>query len=228
MHELTSILRQFAVIIRKDLTMEFRTRDILYPMALFSLLLVVVFSFAFLSDPTRVRDYGPGIIWVTVLFASTVGQNRLFDRERENGCLWAMLLTPASRGAIFAAKAAGHFMFTLFMEVLTVPLIILFFDLPVPHPATLVASLVLGTMGLSLIGTLFSAMLMNARMKEVLLPLVTFPILMPVIIAGVKVTALAVGAQVAEDASMWLKFLLGFDMIFGVVTLLLFDRMIRS
>lgn len=220
--------RTFAVILRKDLTLEFRTRDILYPMALFSLLLVVVFSFAFLSDPTRVRDYGPGIIWVTVLFASTVGQNRLFDRERENGCLWAMLMTPASRSAIFAAKATGHFLFTLFMELLTVPLIILFFDLSVPLPGPFVGALVLGTLGLSLVGTLFSAMLMNARMKEVLLPLVTFPLLMPVIIAGVKVTAVSVGAPLAEEPFIWLRFLLGFDMIFAVVTLLLFERMIRS
>ncbi|MBL6974285.1 MAG: heme exporter protein CcmB [Deltaproteobacteria bacterium] len=223
-----SSLRHFAVILRKDLAMEFRTRDILYPMALFSLLLVVVFSFAFLSDPTRVRDYGPGIIWVTVLFASTVGQNRLFDRERENGCLWAMLLTPASRSAIFAAKATGHFLFTVFMELLTVPLIILFFDLSVPRPGPFLGALLLGTLGLSLVGTLFSAMLMNARMKEVLLPLVTFPLLMPVVIAGVKVTSLAVGAPLAEDVSMWLRFLIGFDMIFAVATLLLFERMIRS
>jgi heme exporter protein B len=139
-----------------------------------------------------------------------------------------MLLSPASAGVIFLAKACGHFLFTALMEVLTVVLIVVFFDLTVVDPAGFVGSLALGTAAMSLVGTLFSAMLMNARMKEVLLPLVTFPILVPVVIAGVKVTALSIGAPLAEDAAGWLRFLLGFDMIFGVTTLLLFERMIRS
>ena len=225
---MTSLLRQFAAILRKDAVLEFRTRDILYTMALFSVLLVFVFAFAFLNDPTKSRDYGPGIIWVTLLFSSTVGLNRLFDRERENGCLWAMLLTPASPSVIFAAKATGHFVFTAMMEVLTVLLIIVFFDLSIVDPGAFVGALALGTAAMSLVGTLFSAMLMNARMKEVLLPLVTFPILVPVVIAGVKVTAVSVGAPLAEDPGSWLGFLVGFDMIFGVATLALFERMIRS
>ena len=221
-------MTRFLAILRKDATLEFRTRDILYTMALFSVLLVFVFAFAFLSDPAKARDYGPGIIWVTLLFSSTVALNRLFDRERENGCLWAMLLSPAPPALVFAAKATGHFLLTATMEVLTVVLIFVFFDLRIEDLGALLAALALGTVGMSLVGTLFSAMLMNARMKEVLLPLVTFPVLVPVVIAGVKVTAVAVGAPMAEPAAPWLGFLAGFDMIFGVATLLLFDRMIRS
>lgn len=221
-------LGQFVAVLRKDLTIEFRSRDILYPMALFSFLLVVVFSFAFLSDPAKARDYGPGIVWVTVLFSSTVGLNRVFDRERENGCLWALLLGPVPAGAVFAAKVVGHLLFTGLMEALTLPLILLFFDLPVVDVPAFLAAVALGTVGVSLVGTLFSAMLMNARMKEVLLPLVTYPVLVPVVIAGVKVTALAVGAPLAEEPGPWLKFLAGFDMVFGVVTLLLFERMVRA
>lgn len=220
--------RQFAAILGKDARIEFRTRDIVYTMALFSVLLVFIFAFAFLTDPERTRDYGPGIIWVTLLFSSTVGQNRLFDRERENGCLWAMLLAPVPAAVVFAAKACGHFLFTLAMETLTVVLIIVFFDLRVVEPGDFVASLLLGTAGMSIVGTLFSAMLMNARMKEVLLPLVTFPVLVPVVVAGVKVSALSVGAPLQEDSGAWLRFLLGFDMIFGAVTVLLFGKMIRS
>ncbi len=221
-------LDQFAAVLRKDLTIEFRSRDILYPMALFSFLLVVVFSFAFLSDRGKARDYGPGIVWVTVLFSATVGLNRLFDRERENGCLWSLLLAPVSAGAVFLAKVVGHLLFTGLMEALTLPLILLFFDLAVVDVPVFLAAIALGTVGVSLVGTLFSAMLMNARMKEVLLPLVTYPVLVPVVIAGVKVTALGVGAPLAEEPGPWLRFLVGFDMVFGVVTLLLFDRMVRA
>ncbi len=221
-------LAQTLAILRKDATIEFRSRDILYPMALFSFLLVVVFSFAFLSDPAKARDYGPGIVWVTVLFSATVGLNRLFDRERENGCLWAMLLAPVPAGAVFVAKVVAHVLFTGLMEALTLPLILLFFDLPVVDVGAFLGAVALGTVGISLVGTLFSAMLMNARMKEVLLPLVTYPVLVPVVIAGVKVTALAVGAPVAEEAGPWLRFLLGFDMVFSVTTLLLFERMVRA
>lgn len=221
-------LDQFAAVLRKDLTIEFRSRDILYPMALFSFLLVVVFSFAFLSDPGKARDYGPGIVWVTVLFSATVGLNRLFDRERENGCLWSLLLAPVSAGTVFVAKVVGHLLFTGLMEALTLPLILLFFDLAVVDVPVFLAAIALGTVGVSLVGTLFSAMLMNARMKEVLLPLVTYPVLVPVVIAGVKATALAVGAPLAEEPGPWLRFLVGFDMVFGVVTLLLFDRMVRA
>lgn len=220
--------RQFVAIVRKDLVVEFRTREILLTMALFSMLLVIVFAFAFLSDPTRARDYGPGIIWVTMLFASTIGQNRLFDRERENGCLWSLLLSPTGAGTIFLAKATTQLVFTLLMELPTLLLILVFFDLPVVRPGAFAGALVLGTVALSLVGTLFSAMLMNARMKEVLLPLVTYPLLVPVVIAGVKVTSVAVGAPVAEDPGTWLRFLLGFDMIFAVATWFLFGRMIRA
>lgn len=223
-----ALWREFAAVVRKDLVVEFRTRDILYTTSLFSVLLVVVFAFAFLSDPTKARDYGPGIIWVTVLFSSTVGQNRLFDRERENGCLWGMLLSPASPAVIFLAKATGHVLFTVLMELPTLLLILVFFDLGVSDPGSFIAALLLGTVALALVGTLFSAMLMNTRMKEVLLPLVTYPLLAPVVIAGVKVTAVAVGAPTSDDAASWLQFLMGIDMIFAVATVALFDRMIRS
>jgi heme exporter protein CcmB len=220
--------RRYLAIVQKDLRVEFRTREILYTTTLFALLLVVIFAFAFLSDAGKSRDYGPGIIWVTVLFATTVGQNRLFDRERENDCLWSLLLSPAEPSTVFMAKATAQIAFAVMMQVPTILLILVFFDLGVTDPFSFIAVLALGNVALGLVGTLFAAMLMNARMKEVLLPLVTYPIFVPVVIAGVKVTAVAVGAPIAEDPEVWLKFLAGFDMIFAVVTVVLFGRMVRA
>jgi heme exporter protein CcmB len=221
-------VRRYVAIVRKDLKVEFRTREILYTTTLFALLLVVVFAFAFLSDAGKARDYGPGIVWVTVLFATTVGQNRLFDRERENDCLWALLLSPAAPSTVFLAKATAQIAFALLMQVPTILLILVFFDLRVVDPLAFVGVLALGNVALGLVGTLFAAMLMNARMKEVLLPLVTYPLFVPVVIAGVKVTAVAIGAPIAEEPGVWLQFLAGFDMIFGVVTVALFGRMVRA
>lgn len=221
-------LRRYAAIVRKDLRVEFRTREILYTTTLFALLLVVIFAFAFLTDAAKSRDYGPGIVWVTVLFATTVGQNRLFDRERENDCLWGLLLSPAAPSTVFLAKVTAQVAFALLMQVPTILLILVFFDLGLTDPMAFIGALALGNIALGLVGTLFAAMLMNSRMKEVLLPLVTYPVFVPVVIAGVKVTAVAVGAPIAEDPDVWLQFLLGFDMIFGVVTVALFGRMVRA
>jgi len=221
-------IRRYLAIVGKDLRVEFRTREILYTTTLFALLLVVIFAFAFLSDQSKSRIYGPGIVWVTVLFATTVGQNRLFDRERENDCLWSLLLSPAAPSTVFLAKATAQVAFALLMQVPTIVLILVFFDLQVVDPWSFLASLALGNVALGLVGTLFAAMLMNARMKEVLLPLVTYPVFVPVVIAGVKVTAVAVGAPVVEDVDTWIRFLAGFDMIFGVVTVALFGRMVRA
>jgi len=219
-------LSDAATVLKKDLVVELRTKEIIYTMALFSLLMVVIFSFAFYTDPVKARDYGGGIIWVTILFSATIGLNRLFDRERENNALTGTLLAPVNPKAVFSAKVISHASFVFGMETLTIPLIFLFFDLDVPQTGLFIFSVVLGTIGISLVGVLFSAMLMNARMKEVLLPLVIYPVLVPVIIAGVKSSAMCL--QGADPAGImdWIKLLAAFDMIFVVATLFLFERMI--
>ena len=221
-------MRAFFSILVKDLRIEFRTKDILYPVALFSLVVVVVFSFAFLQDPKKAIDYGPGIVWVCVLFSATVEQNRLFDKERENNCLSALLLCPCKAHTIFLAKATMHLILACLVQLLSIPLIIIFFDISLVDPASFVASLFLGNIGLAIIGTLFASMLTNSRMKEVLLPLVTYPLLVPVLIAGVKVCAIAFGAPVFEDVNPWLRFMLGFDLFAGLLAFLLFERMVRQ
>jgi len=221
-------LRAFFSILWKDLLIEFRTKDIIYPMALFSLVLLVIFSFAFLQDPKKAIDYGPGIVWVCVLFSSTVGQNRLFDKERENNCLSALLLCPCKPYTIFLAKVMMHLILASLVQLFSIPLILVFFDLSLVDSLSFVASLVLGNIGLAIIGTLFASMLTNSKMKEVLLPLVTYPLVIPLLVAGVKVSAIALGAPIFEDVNPWLRFMLGFDLFAGLLAFLLFERMIRQ
>lgn len=222
------MLRQIYAILKKDMTIELRAKDILYTTILFAILLIVIFSFAFLSDPSKGREFGGGIIWVSILFASSICEIRLFDREKENSCFFGLLLTPANPKGIFFAKVLVHLILILMMEMVTVTLILVFFDLTIRNFCVFVTSLLLGTLAQSLIGTLFAAMLLNIKMKEVLLPLITYPILSPILIAGVKVVSIELGGLIEDESSQWLCFMLGFVMIFGAVTPWLFERMIRA
>lgn len=216
------------VLIEKDFKIELRTKEILYTMFLFSLLLIVIFSFAFYSDPVKARDYGPGIIWATILFSATVGLNSLFVRERENDMISGILLCPMSPKNFLLSKVISHFIFSSIIIILTVPLIIIFFDLIIEDIFLFVSCIFLGIIGLSFIGVLFSSMLINARLKEILLPLVIYPILVPVIIAGVKSINISLGQQIEQDAYGWLRFMIGFDMIFIVAVIWLFERMMNK
>lgn len=221
-------LAQYLAILRKDLLLEWRARDLLYSMTLFSVLLVVVFAFAFVTERSAVIDYGPGILWVTIIFGATVGLNRLFDRERVQGCLDGMMSAPVLPAIVFTAKASAHYLFTLAMGVPTIGLIVLFFDLQIIDWVSFLGALALGAMALSLVGSLFSAMLANNHLKEVLLPLVVYPVMVPVIIAGVKVVGGSLGAPGVTEYGSWLRFMIGFDMIFGAVTTALFGPMMRG
>ena len=218
-------LRTIHIILKKDLLVELRTKEVLLTMGLFAVLTVVIFSFAFYVDDDRSRAYAPGILWVTVIFSGTIGLNRLFDREQENDCMSALLLSAAGPKAIFLAKSLGNLMFTLVMELLTVPLILLFFDLSVDRPGLLLLELVAGTVGFCFVGTLFAAMLVRARMKEVLLPLVVYPVVVPVIIGGVKATSGILNGYPTDEVMEWTRLLLAFDLVFVVLSVWLFERM---
>lgn len=218
-------VRHVGTILRKDLLVELRTKEVLLTMGLFAVLTVVIFSFAFYVDDDRARAYAPGILWVTVIFSGTLGLNRLFDREQENDCMSALMLSSAGPKAIFLAKSLGNLLFTLVMELLTVPLILLFFDLSVDRPALLLLVLLAGTVGFCFVGTLFAAMLVRARMKEVLLPLVVYPVVVPVIIGGVKATSGILNGYPTDEVVEWARLLLAFDLVFVVLSVWLFERM---
>jgi heme exporter protein CcmB len=219
-----SLLHDITTLLRKDLQIELRTREIVVTMALFAVVEVVIFSFAFYTNEDRARAYAPGIIWVSVIFASTVGLARLFDRERESGAFELTLLSPVPPQAFYLSKVIGAFALTLVMELLAVPLVFLFFSLDAVLPLELVASLLLGTAGYCSLHALFAGALGATRMKEILVPLVVYPLAMPVVIAGVKVTGAALGGPGASEVAGWLRFMLGFDVLFLGLAAWLFER----
>jgi len=220
------VARTIWLILKKDLLVELRTREVLATMTLFALLVVVIFAFAFNIDTDATRQIAPGILWVTVVFSGNLGVSRVFERERDNGCMTGLLLTPGGPLAVFCAKALGILAFMALMELLVVPLALMFAGLTVPLSGigTLVLALALGSIGFALVGTLFGAMLGEARLRELLVPLVVYPVVVPVLVAGVELTAVALGHGLAAERTDWLLMMLGFDLVFVGVAPWVFTR----
>ena len=184
-----SFFRETGAVLYKDLLVEARSRETFLSMLVFAVLVGLVFTFSVFVDRATVRKIAPGIFWVAITFAGTLGLSRSFARERESGGIRGLLLTPAGRGAIFTGKMLANVIFMAAVEVVLLPLFGILFDLPLWEVAFPLAGVVLlGTLGFAAVGTLFAAMLENARLREVLLPVIFYPIVVPVVIAGVKAT----------------------------------------
>jgi heme exporter protein B len=227
-------VRNIAILAWKDLRVEFRSREILYTMTFFAAMVLLIFSFAFIKESVPIADVVPGILWVAVAFSGTMGLSRAFDRERESDTMRGLLLAPTSRTAIFLGKALGIVVFMLLVEVVIVPMVALLFDSPLfDHPIPLVLIMVLATVGFAIVGSVFAAMLLRARSRDVLLPVVLYPILVPLLIAGTKATsALLEGAgQVGAVADLgtayfWIEFLLVYDGVFILAALWTFESLV--
>lgn len=222
------LLRQAAIIVWKDLRVEMRTREIVYTMLFFAVMVMLIFSFAFVNEGKAVGDVSGGILWIAIAFAGMLGLGRAFEREREGDTMRGLLLTPADRGAIFLGKAVGVAAFMLIVEVAVVPLIGVLFGAPVlAHPGSLIALMLLGTVGFAVVGSVFAGMLLRTRMREVLLPVILYPVVIPALIAGTKGTAALFATPPAlPSAYFWIKFLVVFDAIVLSVALWAFESLV--
>jgi heme exporter protein B len=220
--------QQIGTLIWKDLRVEFRSREILYTMTFFAAMVVLIFSFAFVAAESAMAEIAPGILWTAVAFAGTLGLSRAFGREREEDTMRGLLLSPASRTAIFLGKALVIAIFILIVEVVVVPMVAFLFGAPLfREPLPLVAIVLLSTVGFAVVGSVFSAMLLRSRSREVLLPVVLYPILVPLLIAGTKGTGALLERSADLDAAyFWLEFLLVYDAIFVVVALWTFESLV--
>jgi heme exporter protein B len=213
----------------KDLLIELRTKETLASLLLLGLLTLLVLSFAF--DPTselRVAA-APGVLWVAVIFAGTLGMNRSLLHEREHDCMQGLLLAPVDRGTIFLAKAAGNFLFMVAAEIFVVPAFVFFFNLPFGSTVVRLAPvLLLGLLGFAAIGTLFAAVSLRTRAREVMLPLLMLPLATPLFIAGVQASAQLLGGAPLARVSHWLNLLAAFDAIFLIVGWLTFEYAVED
>ncbi len=213
--------------LRKDLRLEWRSKDAINSMLFFSLLVVVIFSFAFDPSAEEARQIAGGLIWVAYLFAAVVALNQTWAREMRNQVLDAYRISPAPGYALFLAKAIGNFVFVMTLELLMTPLFVMFYNLRSIGPAwQLAAAGLLGTWALVVNGTFFAAMSLRTRAREVMLPLILFPISIPALLAMVTATTATLTGE--GSASLPLQFLAVYDVVFTVVCLLLFDTVLHA
>jgi heme exporter protein B len=222
------LLRHTIQVAWKDLRVELRSREIVYTTGFFAILLVVVFSFAFPRTEQAVRDAAPGMLWVAMAFAGTVGLGRAFDREREGDTMRALLLSPAPRLSVFLGKAIAIAALIAAVSAIVMPLLWLFLQAPVfTHLVPMAVVLVLGAIGFAIVGTVFAAMLLRVRSRDVLLPVVLYPILVPLFIAGTSATAATFPPVPNLDiAWYWIQFLAVYDAIFFGVALWTFESLV--
>jgi heme exporter protein B len=220
-----SFFRTAWLVLWKDLTVEFRSREILYTTLFFAASVVLVFAFSFVKDGRALEDAAAGILWIAIAFSGTLALGRTFERERQSETLRALMLAPADRPAIYAGKLAGLLVLMIAVEIVLVPVIGLLFQAPVTSNVLPLAILVVaGTLGYAAVGTLFAAMLVRARSRDVLLPVLLYPVTVPVIIAGVRGTgALFEAPADLATAWMWIGMLLAFDAVFLTLSLWTFE-----
>jgi len=218
-------LRSAWLITHKDLLIEVRSREILYTTLFFAISCVLVFAFGFVDEGRALEGAAAGILWIAIAFSGTLALGRTFERERQSETIRALLMTPADRPALYLGKLAGVLLLLAAVEAIIVPLIALMFQAPIfAHPWLMGGLLGTGTLGFAAVGTLFAAMLGRSRSRDVLLPVLLYPITIPVIIAGVRGTAALLAPEVdLAMARLWLSMLVFFDVVFVTLALWTFE-----
>ena len=222
-----AFLRVVFAIVRKDILVETRTKDVLVSVLVFALLVIVVFSYAIEPSPATVALVAPGILWIAVTFGGVLGLTRSFTLEMDRGSLRGLLLAPVSRDAIYFGKMLANFLFMAVVEAIVFPVLVVLFNLS-PQIAWLVPTTFLATLGITAVGTLFSAMAVSTRAREVMLPLLFFPVAVPALIGAVEASGLAFADSGPEDLAKWLSLLAGFDALFLVACPLAFHLVVEE
>ncbi|MFQ5484028.1 MAG: heme exporter protein CcmB [Desulfobacterales bacterium] len=222
-------IRKLSAIVWKDLLSELRTKEMILSMCLFSFLVLIIFSFALGAKVMNLKTIVPGILWVVFIFSGLMGLGRAFGAERDRGTLPGLLLCPLSPWGIYLAKMAGTFIFTAIMEIFTLSIFIVLFNLnllPFLLPISLI--IFLGTLGFSTIGTLFSAMSAATRARDTILSILVFPITVPMLISAVKATETIMSGKPVAEAYPSLKILIAFNLIYLLLAFLTFTFIIEE
>ena len=227
---MTSFFGTVWLVTRKDLLIEVRSREILYTTLFFAVSCVLVFAFGFVREGRAIEHAAAGILWIAIAFSGTLALGRAFERERQNDTLRALMLAPVDRPALYVGKLVGVLVLLGAVEAIVVPIVALMFQARLfAHPFLMAGLLIAGTVGFAAVGTLFAAMLVRARSRDVLLPVLLYPITVPVIIAGVRGTAALLQADVdLPMARAWLSMLVFFDVVFITLSLWTFEPLMTE
>ena len=220
-------IRSALTIVWKDMIAEWRTKEMFSSMFVFILLVIVIFKFSFDLRISNATLLVPGILWAALTFAGTLQLGRAASLEVEDAHVDGLLLAPVPRSSIYVGKALGNLLFMSITELIMLPIFSALFNLNLFRPLILLA-IFLGTIGFASVGTLLSTMAAHSRAREVMLPVLLFPIVLPVVIAAVKLTAGVIDGGTWQELVMWVRFLIAFDIVFLVVSLMTFRFVVEG
>lgn len=222
-----SFLKSVFAITHKDISSELRSRELLSSMLVFSMLVVLIFYFALELDIKAREAITAGALWVTFSFAGTLGLNRSMAVEKDRGCLDGLLLAPVDRSAIYFGKAISNLFFMFIVELIVIPLYAIMYNVNLLVPGFILVT-ILGSIGYIAVGTLLSAMTVQTRTRDVLLPILLFPLVIPVLIASVKASTGYIQALPMEDITPWLNLLVVYDVVFTAGSFMIFDNVVEE
>ena len=222
-------LNQIAAVVWKDFVTELKTRELFSSMFVFALLVIIIFIFSVNLSLVNAKEIGPGILWVAILFAGTIGLNRSFMLEKENGCLQGLILAPVDRTALYFGKMISNLIFFLIMEAFLLPLFMVFFNVDlVSHLLPLLFVIFIGTLGFCSIGTLLSSLSSNLKTREIMLPILLYPLMVPVVIGAVRMTSQVLLGKPLSEMMNWIGLTLCFDIIYIGVSIMTIDHILEE
>jgi heme exporter protein B len=224
---MNQVLAKIIAIFWKDMLTELRTKEVVTSVLVFALLVLVIFSFAFGTRAGTMELVAPGILWVALTFGGVIGFSRVFAVEKENSRLEGLMLCPMDRAVIYWGKLAGSFTFMLAVAIVITPIFLALFNLPLFLPK-LALIIVLAITGFAAVGTLFSALAINTRARDIMLPILFLPVVVPVIVAAVKATVPVLAGKPWGDMLTWLQIMIAFDIIYLVVATLVFEFVVEE
>lgn len=221
------MLTTIAAVIWKDWKIELRTKDALSASFVFCLLVLVIFNFTLDLNTDQAKTFGASFFWIAFAFGGVLSLNRSFALEKEESCTRALMLAPVDRGGLYAGKFLANVMFMIIVQLLILPLFAVMFNVEVLSSVPLLLLIfLLGSIGFSSVGTLFSAVAANTRMRELMLPALLFPVSLPLLIAAVEATAYALGD--GDGAAVWFKLMIVFDVVFVTLSFMVFEYVIEE
>ena len=227
MKSATPFIKALSAIVRKDLRVEWRSKELISSMLVFSLLVIFIFNFAMELETNLRASLSSGVLWVTLVFAGTLGLNRSMAAEKDRGCLDGLLLAPVDRSAIYLGKALANWIFMLLVAAIVLPIFSILYSTNLFH-AGIILVIVLGSAGYVAVGTLLSAMTAQTRTRDMLLPILLFPLVVPILISAVKATSGYLQEIPMNEISPWLNLLIVCDVIFTAIAFMVFDSVIEE
>jgi heme exporter protein B len=222
-------LSQILAVVWKDFVTELKTRELFSAMFIFALLVILIFIFSVNLSIVNASEVGPGILWVAFLFSGTLGLNRSFVLEKENGCLMGLMLAPADRTAIYFGKLISNLVFLSIMELFILPLFMIFFNIDIlEHLFPLLLVIFLGTLGFCSLGTLLSSLASNLKTREIMLPILLYPLLVPIVIGVVRMTGQVLSGEPLSEMLNWIGLTTSFDIIYIGVSIMTIDHILEE